>query len=60
MCTRSPAKQAGKFSGEVGTATNRVYKNILKLSRSARTRTKKGTRFEGGAVGMFKRVPAAG
>lgn len=44
-------RQAGKFSGEVRTATNRVYKNTSKLSRSARTGAKTGQSFEGGAGG---------
>lgn len=52
MCRRQPfPRQAGKFSGEVGTATNRVYKNTSKLSRSARTGAKTGKSFEGGAGG---------
>ena len=42
-------RQAGKFSGEVGRAADRVDKNPSKPSRGADTRTKKGKSFEGGA-----------
>lgn len=50
MCHSLPLpRQAGKFSGEVGTTTDRVYKNISKLSRGVRMGTKQGKSFEGGA-----------